>query len=138
MASEAKRIETRSWPTSYRGELVICAAKRKPTLAECGDMDTLKASAHWVYGAALCVVVLYDCRRTEWATQHLKLSETERNLGDYTPGRYAWLTRYCRKLLKPVPITGRQGLWNLDLETAAPIRANLPNAPHELPPTKTP
>jgi hypothetical protein len=135
MASGAKQIETRSWPTWYRGELVICAAKRKPTLAECGDADTLKAAMSLPYGAALCVVWLYDCRGVEWVTQNMKLSEAERDLGDYTPGigRYGWLTRNCRKLRKPVPIIGRQGLWKLDLETTMLIGANLPNAPDQRP-----
>ena len=29
MACGRKNIETRSWPTNYRGPLLICAAKRK-------------------------------------------------------------------------------------------------------------
>jgi hypothetical protein len=36
MAEGIKRIETRSWPISYRGDLVICSAKRKPSLKEFG------------------------------------------------------------------------------------------------------
>lgn len=66
MASGVKQNETRSWPTSYRGNLVICASKRKPSLEECGDVATYAAAMAMPYGAALCVVELYDCVARPW------------------------------------------------------------------------
>jgi len=38
-------------------------------------------------------------------------SELELALGDWTPGRYAWEIANV-KMITPVPIKGRQGLWN--------------------------
>lgn len=46
--------------------------------------------------------------RQEW------LIEPERSLGDFTPGRYAWLLRDIQPLDKPIPAKGALGLWNWD------------------------
>ena len=126
MASGVKTIETRSWPTTHRGDLVICSAKRKPSAYECGDDETYRAAMQMPYGCAVCVVEMYDC----WPTDRINnlrqpISEAERDLGDYTPGRYGWLTRNCRALKTPVPILGRQGLWMLPPESIAAINTQL-------------
>lgn len=39
----------------------------------------------------------------------------EKDLGDYSPGRFAWLTDNCRSV-KPFPVVGQQGLFNVDDE----------------------
>ena len=129
MASGVKQMETRSWPTSYRGDLVICSAKRKPKPEEMPADVPFKFAVALPYGYALCVVELYDCHTVEWIVRQRGFTEAERDWGDYTPGigRYAWLTRNCRRLQNPVPIVGRQGLWTLPPETLAMIQENLPN-----------
>jgi activating signal cointegrator 1 len=128
MASGVKQIETRSWPTSHRGDLVICASKRKPSREEVGDDETYEAALAMPYGCAVCVVEVYDCWQTERITNlRQPISQAERDLGDYTPGRFGWLTRNCRKLRNPVPILGRQGLWMLPPESVALINTNLSN-----------
>ena len=43
-------------------------------------------------------------------------------LGDYSPGRYAWLLDDVRALAEPVPCRGRQGLWTLPEEVARALR----------------
>lgn len=127
MMRGAKRYETRSWSTEYRGDLVICSAKRKPSLEECGDKETYDVAMREPYGCALCVVNLFDCRGVEWVVSNIGLSHAERELGDYTPGvgRYAWLTRNLRPLKKPVPVFGRQQLWNLPPEIVTQIKEQL-------------
>ena len=132
MTSGIKQNETRSWPTSYRGDLVICSAKRKPSPEEVGDLETYETALAMPYGCALCVVELYDCvptarftTQTVAADTHIMLSEAEASLGDYTPGRFAWRTRNCRELKHPVPLRGYQGIWNLDAQTEAAISAVL-------------
>lgn len=129
MGSGVKKNETRSWPTSYRGELVICSAKRKPSREEVGDGETYDVAMRMPYGCAICVVEIYDCRGVEWVSSQPNFTESERDLGDYTPGigRYAWMTRNCRTLTTPLPIIGRQGLWILTPEIVANIKALLPN-----------
>ncbi|SRR5881394_77488 len=113
MASGAKRIETRSWPTSYRGDLLICSAKRKPKFGECPDF-VLANCGQLPFGFALCIVELYDCWPTERVNElRQSIGKAERDLGDYAPNRFAWLTRNCRTFQEPIPIVGRQGLWKL-------------------------
>lgn len=38
-------------------------------------------------------------------------SEPERSFGDYTPGRFAWTLKDIKRLPKPIPVRGHQGLW---------------------------
>lgn len=42
----------------------------------------------------------------------LFINEGERPLGDFTPGRYAWLLTDVTPLADPVPAKGRLGLWD--------------------------
>lgn len=126
MASGIKRNETRSWFLGHRGDLVICSAKRKPTPEEVGgDYDeALKLP----YGFALCVVEVSECVPSDLfhGPNALPLASEERELGDYTPGRWIWLTQNCRKLKQPVPIKGHQGLWLLDDATNSDVLHMLP------------
>lgn len=125
MARGVKTIETRSWFTSYRGDLVICSALKKPgreLWAEMGGMAYEDALA-LPYGCALCVVRLEDVLRT--ADLIGAVSEVEQEFGDFTPGRYAWLTRDLRRLKRPVPIRGRQGLWKPEGAALDAIKAML-------------
>ena len=39
-------------------------------------------------------------------------TEREMELGDWTPGRYAWELQNIKLLPKPIPTKGKQGLWN--------------------------
>jgi hypothetical protein len=62
-----------------------------------------------LFGHALAEVELYDIIRTEDAQP----TPLERALGNYTPGRFVWLTRNCRPLRFPSPVRGRQRLFNV-------------------------
>lgn len=129
MASGVKQNETRSWRTSYRGDLVICSAKRKPSPEEVAALEIYEPTVAMPCGCALCIVEIYDCVPT--ALFHgptpLKISQAESDLGDYTPGRFAWRTRNCRPLRPPVPTRGCQGLWTLDEHALAAIKASQPS-----------
>lgn len=133
MAHGAKRNETRSWPTAYRGDLVICASQRKPSREECGDEETYQHAMKQPYGAAVCVVELYDCVQTQNFIKNAykallplrPLTQQEFEMGDYTPGRFAWLTRNLRRLHTPVPVIGRQGFWNLTPDVVAKIAVQM-------------
>jgi len=128
MAANIKKIETRSWPTSHRGLLAICASKRKPSLAEFGGTPETYAEAMRLvpFGAVVCVVNMRDCIRTEKLPYVMNLTPQEMELGDYSPGRYGWVTIQCVKLRDPVPVTGRQGLFNLPPEVEAAVRRQMP------------
>lgn len=96
IANQQKRIETRSWWTRYRGPLVIHAASR--------DSCTVP---EWPRGAIVCVCRLVDVVPIEAVDP----SPEERSLGDYAPGRWAWILEDPHRFRRPIPFVGRQGLW---------------------------
>lgn len=49
--------------------------------------------------------------------QH-ELIEDQLPYGDFTPGRYAWLLDNVHPI-EPIPVVGRQGLWNWDTSALA-------------------
>jgi activating signal cointegrator 1 len=151
MALGCKRNETRSWPTKYRGDLIICSAQHR--IAEIG-LDTAEAMLdsdmvnketdrsvadslnRLPYGAALCVVDLYDCRRSDEFAEFFspaRLDKRERLWGNYDFGRWVWMTRNCRRLAKPVPVKGKQGLFELSEQEAKAVMEQLKHHEPERP-----
>jgi hypothetical protein len=138
VAIGAKRIETRSWGTNYRGPLAIHAAKG---LGSVGGLEGLKdlcqtppfntvllsAGIHFAHELPLGAVVA-TCRVAEcfhidsanpapalaWFEAHA--ADNDREFGDYTLGRYMWLLDDIVALPEPSPARGLLGLW----EWAAP------------------
>lgn len=142
VAGHAKRIETRSWYTEYRGPLAIHAAKRcvKSELAFYASEDAwvgALASARvklangplWdllPFGAIVATCDLIDCRATEHFCSieldaPLKpdpvygnhLPWTERDMGNFEPGRFGWVLGNVCPLTTPVPFVGRQGFFDV-------------------------
>lgn len=136
MMTGAKTIETRSWQTNYRGDLLICSSKaglKKDELRWAmeskefrrGLIPLLKNNIVYYephipfipieklnFGKALCIVKLYCITSTTSATE-LAIEHKELRFGDYSPGRFAWLTQSLR-LIKPFEVKGKQGLFNVD------------------------
>jgi hypothetical protein len=126
VALRQKRIETRSWSTPYRGELVIHAAKGFPGWAkETCDEELFRTAlggltaATVPLGVGLCVVRLLGCFPTnEGGLRKLgfvmggKPDAREIQFGDYTEGRYAWLLEYVRPLHQTQPVRGALGMWD--------------------------
>ncbi len=121
-----KRIETRSWSTNYRGPLAIHAAKGFPRWARqlCADPAFIEAlkSEPLPMGVIVCTCRLVDCLPME-ATGCLPGvfedypeldTRQEREFGDYSPGRWAWILEDVKRLPEPVPAKGKQGLWYWD------------------------
>lgn len=123
MALQAKTIETRSWYTPYRGELIIHAAKGFPKWAReaCEETEFAEAlggvkAEQLPLSVGLCVVNLVGCIRTEDMHKAelalgCKPSVKEISFGDYADGRYAWLTKYVRPLQQTQPVRGALGIW---------------------------
>jgi len=133
----AKRFETRSWATRYRGPIVIYAAKGGLPKYKLKDYlfgplfkedfqrglaplhgDTLIPKAligidDLPFGAALGVVQLVDCVRTD--TMSLSQIGGDYPFGDFSPGRFAWQLEKVRAFEKPVPAKGAQGLFDVNL-----------------------
>lgn len=111
IAVGAKRIETRSWSTSYRGNLLIHAGKapvyHDPRLDDVLDIRGINLEP-MPQGFIVAVAYLVDVVRVDRLGI---LTSLERELGDFSPGRYGWCLRSVRRLAKPIPARGAQGLW---------------------------
>lgn len=112
-----KKYETRSWPTPYRGELAIHAAKlQRSDLKEyLEDLKMFEEFDQFVYeelpfGAVLAVCNLRHVYRVEDCVNYL--GEIEVAVGDYTQGRFAWELEVVKVFDPPVPAAGKQGLWD--------------------------
>lgn len=121
-----KKYETRHWYTSYRGELLICSAKKKQqdqytcwlgiiTVLETELNLTDHDFPYWDtlgFGCAIAVVNLTDCiKMTEDFIDNQ--SEAELICGNWEVGRYAWKLENIRPV-ENIPIKGAQGLFNVD------------------------
>jgi hypothetical protein len=142
IAIGAKRIETRSWRTDYRGALAIHAAREgRSTWQDIADtsgpafVDRLSAAGFtratipgpWKglpYGSIIAVVRLADCVRVE-SLERQPITVYEHAFGNYKPGRYAWLLEDLRPLTKPIPCRGYQQLWSPDAATLAQVEEQL-------------
>lgn len=115
MAKGLKHNETRSWQTKYRGPLAIHAAARIPQKGEI-PLDVLSLAVRtfghwrqWPIGKILCVVDLQDVVHPATYTP---MNSIEAMLGNYSRGRYFWLTQMIHVFDEPIPARGRQCLWD--------------------------
>jgi hypothetical protein len=120
VAIGAKRIETRSWRTSYRGPLAIHAAKGFPKWAReftlepvCYEIARFGKPTNPAYplGCILATCSLVACTLTSLAFEE-RLTARERAFGDYSPGRFAWILEDVKQLPEPIPAKGALQLWN--------------------------
>ena len=126
IAIGAKRSETRSWPTRYRGPLAIHAARvlEAQARALCSREPFRSALARAGYngpdalplGAVVATCRLVDCLPTgahaDHPPAHLPPADSaERAFGDYAPGRYLWLLEDVVSVSPPRPARGKQGFW---------------------------
>jgi hypothetical protein len=125
VAIGAKRIETRSWSTQYRGPLAIHAAKgikeEHFVLARFGEFQKALSPFYpevlhqhsyptWPLGAIIAVCELTDCLEIQ-PLSFIIPDKPERSFGDYTPGRFAWILGNVHQLKEPIPAHGALGLW---------------------------
>jgi hypothetical protein len=125
MAIGAKVNETRSWPTKYRGQVAIQAAKTwnnelhnlclaEPFHAvlkrELGGLPSCIPRMSLPFGAIICIVNLDDCQQI---TRQNAPTGEELAFGDYTPGRFMFRTSGLIRLPKPIPYRGAQGLFDI-------------------------
>ena len=113
-----KKIETRSWRTAYRGELLIHASSGKkggilvtesPFEKYIPNFSSLPFSA--IIGKVILNAVV-PVEQLHLSDGHLNaLTLEEKAFGDYTKGRYAWLLSEPVEFKKPVSTGGALGLW---------------------------
>ena len=129
IAIGAKRIETRSWYTNYRGPLAIHAGKKMTheqvllaILDSTGRQRQFQNrwDSFYTLGCVIATATMLDCLPMESYRclpgvfddyPELDTPE-ERACGDFSPGRWAWVLTDVKPLEKPIPAKGAQGLWN--------------------------
>jgi len=122
VAIGVKRIETRSWSTSYRGPLLIHAAKGFPK--DCRELcfeEPFFACLSGEYrrheqellplGAIVAVCELQDCISTGLAVTRIRDDVRELAFGNFGPNRFAWFLSDARRLNEPIQCRGHLGLW---------------------------
>ena len=110
-----KTIETRSWKTSYRGELYIHASLKKINKNDEHIIELLKLipNVPMAYGNIICKCKLVDCiYMDEEFLEQMKNNKCELLCGEYSLGRYAWILEYIEVLDKSIPAKGHLNIWN--------------------------
>lgn len=114
MAAGFKLHETRHWSTDYRGPIAIHAVK---TLDLAGAPDQLCRSAFgaaWMAELPLgAVVAIGRLRGVRHASDiEDRTTRADRAAGNFAIGRFAWEIDQLRALGAPIPLVGRQALFN--------------------------
>lgn len=130
IACGAKKIETRSWPTKYRGPIAIHAGaswkkyqletiKKEPFFPCLWYNEAMRPvplggnEIPLPLGQIIAMADLIDCQEmtmdkiVAWRDVYGK---NEIAFGDFQPGRYAWALDNVRQIT-PVPAKGQQRLW---------------------------
>lgn len=139
VAIGAKRIETRSWGTRYRGPLAIHAAQRWSADQEAttNERPIRMALSAWLIearreswgkllprGKLVAVCNLVDCiqvtssahvefERSSGLTLTIPPHRPDLDFGDYTPGRWAWVLDDIRSLTVACHWRGARGLFDV-------------------------
>lgn len=131
LATGRKKIETRSWKTNYRGEILIHAGKNDVYDIQKGDkgvysniigesylleaVNELRNGPDGIqFGAIIGKCTLVSCVQIDEEIEKTVREETpaEYEFGDFTPERYAWIMADPVMFEKPIPAKGMQGIWN--------------------------
>lgn len=117
--SDAKVHETRHWPTSYRGLLLVHAARRRIDDFTGERLDGICDGLfgnHWGLdlprGALVGVVRLVGCVSTDvMPISHQSSDDYE--CGDFSTGRFAWQRSNFQRFAAPIPYRGSQGFFEV-------------------------
>lgn len=124
IAIKAKKVETRAWYTSYRGELLICAAKTMnsmyrdyyyslPVIPMISETEPVPLE-DLPRGKAVAKVQLIDCVKI---TRRLidKTPENEKLVGDWKVDRFAFILDEIQAFKEPFHVKGQQGLFEAEI-----------------------
>ena len=113
-----KVIETRSWKTSYRGELYIHASSKKIKRSDEHTIELLKLipNVPMGYGTIICKCKLVDCIYMDQEfLDKIQKDQQEFLCGEYSLGRYAWILEDVEALTEPISANGHLNIWNYDV-----------------------
>ena len=106
IAAQEKHVENRTWPTSYRGPLLIHAGKSRDWLED-GDE---RERPEMAFGAAVAIANLVDCVRPE----ALSSNPAWENEIHHINGPWCFVLEDVERI-EPIPMRGAQGLWDADV-----------------------
>jgi hypothetical protein len=86
-----KTIETRTWSTTHRGDILIVSSAKPPGLNA---------------GRALCIARLVDCRP-------MTREDEGAACVPFAAGLFAWVLDDIRPIKQPFHVKGRQGLYEV-------------------------
>ena len=126
-----KRMETRSWSTSYRGLVAVHSAKKFPELSRALCLEDPFMSAlngygltrRFGFGHIVGIVKLVSCVPT--GRVNLAVDKEERAFGDFEPGRFAFGLEDAYMLPEPVPCRGALWLWKMPEGAAAVLKGEV-------------
>ncbi|MEK9184782.1 MAG: ASCH domain-containing protein [Patescibacteria group bacterium] len=88
-----KTIETRTWKTNYRGDILLCASKNPESE---------------ISGKAFAIAELIDCRKMVKQDEKLACCEVY-------PKANSWILKNIR-IIKLFPVKGKLGLFDINVE----------------------
>lgn len=115
-----KTIETRTWPTQYRGDIIVVSSlKPDKTMLDYLMKETNgKIESKLLYGQALCIADLVDCR--------LMTADDEGDaMCDLYPGAYSWVLENIRKI-KPFKQKGALGIYQIEIPYDFDVMFDIP------------
>ena len=101
-----KTIETRTWKTNYRGELLIVSSKTFDK--NFPHHNFFEVFYEIPLGKALAIANLIDCRP-------MTIADEEEAMYPCEPGRYAWILSDIREI-KPFPVKGSLGIYEVEVD----------------------
>lgn len=110
-----KLIETRSWKTNYRGDLLIHASSTKipREYKENSALMELVGNRKLNFSKIVCKCKLVDCVKMDDAfINNVKQNNNEYISGFYEVGRYAWILEDVTPFDSDEIVKGKLGLWN--------------------------
>lgn len=117
-----KLVENRTWPTSYRGELLIHAGKGRKFLG--GDNYGIQIDS-MDFGKVIAVASLAAC--VQWPNRNLPSWLNWMSEHEHAEGPWCWVLNNVRRLQEPISYTGAQGIFNVPNELLTEL--NLEPAP---------
>lgn len=120
VAKGYKKIETRSWKTNYRGDILIHASRGDAFCNAIKDEKILDLmeKTELQFGKIICKARIVDCvKMDEDLIKRVRENdEIEYLLGIYEVGRYAWFLEDVEVLESPIEARGRLNLWEYNID----------------------
>ncbi len=129
IAAGHKRVENRTWSTTYRGPLVIHAGNSRESLSEglefLASLD-IHPTEDMVYGACLAVAILSDVVPFN-DPQRALFDESSIATDPFAFGPQCWVLSEVRRLDETIPMRGQQLLFDVPADVEREIKRHAPD-----------